>query len=549
MEKTRREFLKGAAAFTAFGAASGLLAGCSASNGNGGQEVDAITWDLETDVVVAGFGYAGCAAAINAAEEGAQVLVLEKAPEEYAGGDSSCSGGGNGFCTEDAEEECFQYERPITPYDTVSDAELRAYIHEMATGTQWKLDHDAGDNLIVSENAGGMLKTAPHAAGLNQKEYSFGNGYGQWLWISAVAEGLDNVTVMYETPLSRLIFDPETKEVFGVIALDNQGTPLRIKARKGVVLATGGFSANQEMISAFIAPNIPMFTVGSPYCTGDGILIVEEVGAKLRSLSSVEWGNHCCRQASEEIGVGIGYRWHTKDIMDRTIFVNAKGQRFVNETTGVPLPSSKTLHPAMDKTQIPELDLDMQDCRYANIPMYLITDAKRLSSGALFNGANADSVYQFPNVRGMYTWSEDNQAEVECGWLKMGNTPEELALELGVDPQGLEETLSRYNADVAAGEDSQFGRVDAFTAVDKGPYYGCEMGMGLIATLGGPVRDEYHRVIGADGNPIPRLYSGGAFGSIWGFLYPGAQNVPEAFSTRMAGTYAAQLDSWEDVEA
>ena len=105
--------------------------------------------------------------------------------------------------------------------------------------------------------------------------------------------------------------------------------------------------------------------------------------------------------------------------------------------------------------------------------------------------------------------------------------------------------MDTYTADVEAGVDSEFGREVAFTPVNEGPYYGCELGLGLIATLGGPVRDEYHRVIDSDGKPVPRLYAGGAFGSMWGFLYPGAQNVPEGYATRMAGTYAAQLEPWD----
>ena len=92
--------------------------------------------------------------------------------------------------------------------------------------------------------------------------------------------------VLYETPAKRLIADPATNEVFGVLAEDASGNPVTVKANKGVLLASGGFLGNEELVHRFGVPRqVGMVNQGAPTCTGDGLLVGLSVGAALKNLN------------------------------------------------------------------------------------------------------------------------------------------------------------------------------------------------------------------------------------------------------------------------
>lgn len=528
---TRRTFVTGGASALALGTLA--LAGCSGASGK--ADASDAAWDEETDVIVVGFGGAGAAAAINASEAGANVVLLEKAPEKDCGGNTSVSGGT--MCVADPGKldmahEFIRYQMP----DTTTDEEIDGYLEESATLEQWLVDH--GADVKAGETKGSMYGALETAAAFPKALKVGGNGYSLFTFLKGVVESSAGVSVRYETPASRLVFDPNTKEVLGVQASDAQGNQLNIKANRGVVLCLGGFEGNHQMKTAYYPPNVPIFPCGTPYNTGDGVAMVAEVDAQLRGFSSVEWGCHCCKPASEEIGVSCGFTWTEFDCWNNSIMVNDRGGRFVNEP-GRTVSDRAIMRPLHDKSQLPELSFSMDTLRYENLPMFLICDSTKISSGPVFNNCSAASGNHWAHIHEWYTWSDDNQKEIEKGWLVEADTIEELAEALGVDPSGLATTVASYNESCASGVDEAFGRIDALTPLDTPPFYGCELGLGIINTQGGPTRDGAHRVIGNDGNPIPRLYAGGEFGSLYGWLYQGAGNVPEALGARTAGTNAA----------
>ena len=139
------------------------------------------------------------------------------------------------------------------------------------------------------------------------------------------------------------------------------------------------------------------------------------------------------------------------------------------------------------------------------------------------------------HVKGRYIWNDDNEAEVERGWIKKVDALEGLAELLGVDPAGLAATVEAYNATCEADE---FSRTVELTSVVQPPFYGCELGLGLINTQGGPVRNAKYQVIGYDDEPVERLYAGGEFGLLCLWLYRGAGNVAECIYSRVAGANA-----------
>ena len=143
-----------------------------------------------------------------------------------------------------------------------------------------------------------------------------------------------NIPVELATPAQRLIQNPVTKEVVGVQAVDWKGETLYVQANKGVILACGGYENNQEMRTNFLPwanSNEPFITFGgTPYNTGDGIIMAQSVGAKLWHMNNKEWGGttYASKAASKELGMGVSISATGGNF---AIIVNKFGLRFMNE--------------------------------------------------------------------------------------------------------------------------------------------------------------------------------------------------------------------------
>ena len=142
----------------------------------------------------------------------------------------------------------------------------------------------------------------------------------------------------------------------------------------------------------------------------------------------------------------------------------------------------------------------------------------------------------------LYNWSDDNGREVDKGWIKKANTVRDLAGLIDVPPDALDATVARFNTFARDSKDADYGRnAGLLAALQTPPYYAMELTPSFINTQGGPRRNKDARVIGADGKPVPRLYSAGELGSIYAFLYQGGGNIGECFAFgRIAGRNAAQ---------
>jgi succinate dehydrogenase/fumarate reductase flavoprotein subunit len=279
------------------------------------------------------------------------------------------------------------------------------------------------------------------------------------------------------------------------------------------VLAAGGFENNQEMIRTYLG--LPYGTPwGSPGNTGDGIKMGQAIGADLQNMYNYMpfFG---IRIPGEEIGEfvqppGLNF-----------IHVRTDGKRFIDETTAYRHGKS-TIGGALEF--------------YPNHAMWTIFDETARSQGTMamtremFSGGWLKQVHR-------YTWSDDNLAEIEKGWIKKADTIRELAEQLGVDPDGLEAEVERYNGFVAAGEDVVFGRPAAAMApIAQGPFYGYEWGNMMITTLGGLKKDGQARVIDVKGHPIPGLYTAGEISSTYAWALSGGQSIGDAIAFgRVAG--------------
>lgn len=534
---TRRNFLKIGAIGTAAAFGSAALSGCS-SDGNGGADIASVKWDHEADVVVVGYGGAGASAAIGAARAGATVIVLEKAPEGEEGGNLGVCGGGWIVVDESNLDGAFDFIKAQVP-SSVTDEEISGFIDELA-GTP-EFVESCGATLGEVGNAPGCLY--PNLVGAKAvpgSQNAGGPGKKLFSHLKETTESLSGVQVMYETPGYKLVFDPTTKEVFGVVAKQGDAE-VHVKAKRGVILALGGYENNLEMVHQYCAPEVPIYPWGTPYNTGDGFPMITEIGAKQRHFASVEWGSFCFKKASDDAGTAVAIVY-TADQFENAILVNKYGKRFQNEiahNAGF-LPT-----PTHDKSPLPQLNYDpVENMEYPNLPFYMVFDETKRAAGPLANLASKDSGQTWCGVHKNFTWSDDNMAEIDKGYLFKADSIEELAKKADIDPATLQETVDNWNAMVASGIDTEFGRTGQLSPISTPPFYLSEMALSFINTQGGPERDAAHRVLDWNGSAIPRLYAGGEFGSIYGFLYQGAGNVPEAMGARVAGENAAAEEPW-----
>lgn len=319
---------------------------------------------------------------------------------------------------------------------------------------------------------------------------TMGNALVGRLLHSAIDAGVD----LYEaTPVEGLV--TADGKVTGVRATV-KGISSEIAANKGVILASGGFSANAEMRKAYI-PFAQQHVSILPYeNTGDGILSAQSAGAVMGAENHVNavWAVVSKRTRAD------GYIERYAHLIDMSkpgcIAVNTAGQRFGNE-------ASVHFVEAMHAT--------------GTVPAHIIANAKfikKYGMGLVLPGGG--------KIKEM----------VACGYMKTATTLAELAAQIGVDAAGLEATAAKVNADAATGKDRQFGKGDSqidieigdpkhmpnacFGPLGDGPYYAIEIFPGDGSTTVGVKIDDQCRVIGQNGAPIAGLYAAGLdANSIW----------------------------------
>jgi succinate dehydrogenase/fumarate reductase flavoprotein subunit len=277
---------------------------------------------------------------------------------------------------------------------------------------------------------------------------------------------------------------------------------LAFGARRGVILACGGFEWNRDMVRAFIGHDIePLSPRGNE---GDGHVMAMAVGAELANMTSY-WGQPAFLDPGVTYEGELVLQFSTGRSMPHTIMVNRHGRRFVNE--GV---AYQDLPRAF--TQFDPVRID-----YPNqAPVWMIFDDQFKQSNVLL------SLYP---------------GQPAPDWVVQGRTIGELAERLQVDPRALEQTVKRFNDNAARGEDPEFGRgtvwFEAFMAggptperclgpVETPPFHAIPVYDGALGTSGGPRIDGHARVRRWGGDVIPGLYAAGnAAACVFGPAYPG----------------------------
>lgn len=541
---SRRSFLKSAALASAAVAGSAALAGCSQAAGSSDQAAWLpAQWDRECDVLVIGYGGAGMWASLIAKDEGnAEVLVLEKAPIE-GGGNSRIN---NGEWTVVADPERFKAYCKAFSHDLMDENMVDAYVEEATKHMDYADKY--GMSYEVAEQA--LAGTIPEYYFLDNDAYagcikiSSVEGFGMQTYqeLNAAREEL-GIEVVFDCHDERLIQNPETKEIVGCYVKVG-GEEQAFKARKGVIMTCGGFEFNEDLHKEYLKC-YPWHFEGWRYNTGDGIKMVEEVGAKLWHMSmAISMSSMYTRDPENDFGV---------DAMPPTnsyFMVNRVGKRFLSESsTGETPHNGWHVYAHFDDT--------IDD--YDRIPTWVVFDETCFSSGKIgvsqgdfFECGNMTS--QLPDeLRDWNGWSKDNQAEVEKGWITKADTIEELAKKMQewdhwMDADTLKATFDEYQALCEAGVDPKFDRdPETLEKLDGGPYYCYTLYPGSCSTLGGPMKNENGQVLDVRGEVIPRLYSAGSFGNIQAHSYgiTGGNNSENMVWGRIGGRHCASLEPWD----
>ena len=187
------------------------------------------------------------------------------------------------------------------------------------------------------------------------------------------------------------------------------------------------------------------------------------------------------------------------------------------------------------------LYFDHKRAEYPNIPAYLVFDEAYRKIGPIAFNEKSIGQVGYAIVNKIYDWSDDNNAEIEKGWIIKADKIGDLAGGIKVDRRGLEETIGKFNKYCTSGKDLEFNRSsDSMSPIGTPPYYALELGLVLVNTQGGPKHNKYCQVLDPYDKPIPRLYAAGELGSFFGFLYQPGSNYPEAWAFgRIAGRQAA----------
>ncbi|HEY1075252.1 MAG TPA: FAD-dependent oxidoreductase [Fontimonas sp.] len=334
----------------------------------------------------------------------------------------------------------------------------------------------------------------------------------------------NNIPLQLKTGLETLV--EEGGRVTGVVVEQN-GRKLRYKAKRGVVLACGGFESNQQMRDQYLTkPTKVEWTAAPPINHGDGIRAGQAIGAGLKFMDKV-WGSPTVNKpdAAQQITLFV------ERGMPGCVAVNKKGLRFVNEAAAYP---------------------DFRDAMYAD-------DAK--GNGCVPAWLIFDATFRYKYPMGIFLPGQiEPDSKLPKDWLGKvyykADSIDALAQKIGVDGANLAKTVEKMNGFARTGVDTEFHKgetaIDTYYSdpgvkpnsclgpIEKAPYYAVPMYPGEIGTKGGLNVDPQARVLREDGSVIAGLYAvGNTSAAVMGPTYAGAGST---LGPAMTFAYVAALD-------
>ncbi|MDR3053308.1 MAG: FAD-binding protein [Coriobacteriales bacterium] len=466
---SRRNFLVGASALLA----AGTLSGC------GSQAAAAVDtkeswlpekWDYEADLLAVGAGGGGLASGITARDVGLDVIVLEQLG--YTGGSSAICGGGIGLCgspvqkssgIEDTPEKYLADVLANSAGPMSNEANIKAHINSITDMYDWLTQL----GIVFPES--GLLDSQGNNT-IREHHVEGGAGHAmEVIYDAAVEKGVE---ILLNTQAQELIQNPKTKAVVGVKA-EQDGQTIYLKARRGVLLSTGSFAANLEMLEQYRYGLGASKVICSPGNTGLGHKMAMSLGAVLL-------------KAGFNVGVSVGAAKGESGVdlvgmyVQGAVLINKEGRRFVDEALGINgVGPSLSAQPGGSVFQV--YDQKMAD-RFWENPANMYCVSKHIDKGFA----------------------------VKC------DTIEDAASAIGCTVDALKETLDTYNTDInTVGYDTVFGRkftnatAGELVTFDTPPYYVAETVQAMAGMGAGLWENDQCQILNQQGEPIPNLYAAG----------------------------------------
>ena len=464
---------------------------------------DEIAETLECDVLVIGGGVSGLMAAAKAATDGAQVVCVEKMDSGRNQWESV--GGYNSFSQKEQGIE-------VNPAEYVN-AIVTAGDYRVRQENVWSFINNSGAAIdfmqeVLDRSTSGIKIRATNEEGDAVKgEHTFDNtGATSWLLGPFVMDALneaiatyDNIDMRFKTAGVQLLQDGDGRVTGAIVKNMDDGTYAQVNASKGVVLSCGGYEMNPKMIEAWCRPEdfstTSMSSTGTG-STGDGHMMGLSAGAGMDPLP------HC----TMSFGGGYPENGQFFHAFRDGIYVNARGERFVNEGLMFNFTASA-----------------------------INTNAYRGGVWTIIDQSFIDAMAEKTDTDVMGTTVKDY---TEAGWMVSADTVEELADKIGVDAERLAATVEKWNGyfDEAEPQDAEYLRdLSSCQRFDTAPYYAVMTNSSFLVTVSGLTIDPDSRVLDKNEQPIVGLFAtGNTSGGMFADQYP--RNLPSTSVGRAVTT-------------
>lgn len=416
------------------------------------QKQTATITDTTTDIVVVGGGGAGLTAAIAAKEKGANVILLEKMP---------MLGGNTNYATAGINAANSKLQKDLKIEDTSKlfyDDTLKGGKNKNNPELLKTLTDNSGDIITWLTERGADITEISYTGGQSIKRThrpTGGKAIGpvvvEALSETAQKQGIDIKTDSYVSEILK-----EGNSVVGVKVKHNDQT-YTIKS-KAVIMATGGFGANPEMVKQY-NPNLQGFgSTNSPAITGEGIKMVQKAGGDLVDMTEIQTHPTVVHNNTAMITEAVRG--------EGAVLINRDGKRFINE-------------------------LETRD----------VVSKAELSQP----GKSAFLVFD----QGIREKLKAADGYVKKGFAKEAATIEELAKKLGIDPKNMVTSIDQYNQYVKNGKDTDFNKDILPKELNQGPFYAIEVSPAVHHTMGGVRINNAAEVLDTNGKPVKGLYAAG----------------------------------------
>lgn len=520
---TRRSFLKGTAAGLISASVTGGNAAIALAEEQAASPVrwswetgplditdDMVSEIVDTEVCVIGAGITGCSAVAGAARAGAKVVCIDKQSTYEAHGNAigvvnSQYQQSMGYGVLDKSSFMSSY---INMFNGAINAPLvLTYVNESGAAFDWLASLFPGDTWLVDPSepfdkyepgsdpfpclVPPLLRVSPEQLATGDKSAYSDN------WVQTVGAiyqfGIDNGAVYYHNVDGRQLIQDGAGRVIGAYGLKEDGTYLQVNASKGVIICTGGFQGNNELLHAFMPErchDIEILTGKTDletgtYAQGQGLIMAMWAGASYDCE-----GIPSMREASGCLG------------STPTLYVNRNGKRFTNES-------------------IPCWSMTLAASRQPGITVFQLFDAN-FADMCSYQGSGHNSMAFQVGRNALETLPADIETAIETDGpiessykgreLYAANSWEELAEKIGIPAESLVATVERYNELCTAGVDEDFGKHPNFMyALTEPPFCAspCVAGTGASQTMGGIRTDGDCAVIRPDGSVIEGLWCAG----------------------------------------